>query len=197
MCQGQSVPISENETLFNLIGTTYGGDGQETFNLPDLQAAPQMHMGKGPAVSQTYQQGEAAGVEASAHHERRSDHTHSFCFHRSALALTHGQCGGRIPVTIKSVFRGCGDCGSQRTIDPATGETSRTKICSRTWSLHHHFPFRGFPVADIRREPCRPICRRNQMFAFNFAPKAGPCDGSCCPSRRTRRCSLCSNFLWW
>jgi microcystin-dependent protein len=36
-CAGQLMPISENETLFNLIGTTYGGDGQETFALPDLQ----------------------------------------------------------------------------------------------------------------------------------------------------------------
>src|SRR3954468_9614231 len=36
-CNGQLVPISENDALFNLIGTTYGGDGQETFALPDLQ----------------------------------------------------------------------------------------------------------------------------------------------------------------
>ena len=36
-CEGQLLPISENETLFNLIGTTYGGDGQETFALPDLR----------------------------------------------------------------------------------------------------------------------------------------------------------------
>jgi microcystin-dependent protein len=36
-CNGQLLPISENDTLFNLIGTTYGGDGQETFALPDLQ----------------------------------------------------------------------------------------------------------------------------------------------------------------
>ena len=36
-CEGQLLPISENETLFNLIGTTYGGDGQSTFALPDLR----------------------------------------------------------------------------------------------------------------------------------------------------------------
>jgi len=63
LCQGQSMPISENETLFNLIGTTYGGDGQETFNLPNLSGRVPVHMGKGPAVSQTYQIGESAGVE--------------------------------------------------------------------------------------------------------------------------------------
>jgi microcystin-dependent protein len=64
MCQGQTMPISENETLFNLIGTTYGGDGQETFQLPNLSGRAPVHMGKGPNVSQTYQIGESAGVES-------------------------------------------------------------------------------------------------------------------------------------
>jgi microcystin-dependent protein len=46
-CEGQLLPISENETLFNLIGTTYGGDGQETFALPDLRGRLPMHQGNG------------------------------------------------------------------------------------------------------------------------------------------------------
>src|SRR5580658_8048858 len=45
LCQGQLLAISENETLFNLIGTTYGGDGQSTFALPNLQSRVPMHMG--------------------------------------------------------------------------------------------------------------------------------------------------------
>ncbi len=47
-CDGQLIAISENETLFNLIGTTYGGDGQETFALPNLAARVPVHMGTGP-----------------------------------------------------------------------------------------------------------------------------------------------------
>ena len=58
------MPISENEVLFNLIGTTYGGDGQETFNLPDLQGRLPMHAGQGPGLSQNYTIGEEAGVES-------------------------------------------------------------------------------------------------------------------------------------
>jgi microcystin-dependent protein len=50
-CEGQLLPISENETLFNLIGTTYGGDGQSTFALPDLRGRLPMHMGTGPGLS--------------------------------------------------------------------------------------------------------------------------------------------------
>lgn len=62
-CQGQVVPISENETLFNLIGTTYGGDGQSTFAYPNLASRVAVHQGTGPGLS-TYQIGEVAGVES-------------------------------------------------------------------------------------------------------------------------------------
>lgn len=56
-CEGQIIPISEYETLFNLIGTTFGGDGQETFALPDLRSRIPIHQGNG------YVLGDAAGVE--------------------------------------------------------------------------------------------------------------------------------------
>lgn len=46
-CEGQLLPISENETLFQLIGTTYGGDGQSTFALPDLRGRLPIHQGNG------------------------------------------------------------------------------------------------------------------------------------------------------
>ena len=61
-CEGQTLPIAENDVLFQLIGTTYGGDGQETFDLPNLQSRIPIHMGTGPDGT-TYQIGEAAGVE--------------------------------------------------------------------------------------------------------------------------------------
>jgi microcystin-dependent protein len=52
-CEGQLLPISENETLFNLIGTTYGGDGQSTFALPDLRGRLPIHMGNGFVLAET------------------------------------------------------------------------------------------------------------------------------------------------
>ena len=51
-CEGQLLPISENETLFNLIGTTYGGDGQSTFALPDLRGRLPIHQGNGFLLAQ-------------------------------------------------------------------------------------------------------------------------------------------------
>lgn len=57
-CSGQLLPISENETLFQLIGTTYGGDGQSTFALPDLQSRVPIHQGNGFILA------EQGGVES-------------------------------------------------------------------------------------------------------------------------------------
>lgn len=57
-CEGQLLPISENETFFQLIGTTYGGDGQSTFGLPDLRGRLPLHQGNGYVLA------EAAGVES-------------------------------------------------------------------------------------------------------------------------------------
>ncbi len=52
-CDGQLLPISENEVLFQLIGTTYGGDGQSTFALPDLRGRVPLHQGSGFVLAET------------------------------------------------------------------------------------------------------------------------------------------------
>ena len=61
-CAGQLMPISENDALFALIGTTYGGDGQSTFALPDLRGRVPVHQGQGPGLT-LRQLGETGGVE--------------------------------------------------------------------------------------------------------------------------------------
>ncbi len=59
-CDGQLVPISQNETLFTIIGTTFGGDGQETFALPNLQSRVPMHK----STDSSFPLGQAAGTES-------------------------------------------------------------------------------------------------------------------------------------
>ena len=61
-CAGQLLPISENDTLFVLIGTTYGGDGQSTFGLPDLRGRVPVHAGTGGGG--TFTLGETGGTES-------------------------------------------------------------------------------------------------------------------------------------
>ena len=62
-CEGQLLPISENDALFALIGTTYGGDGQETFGLPNLQSRFPIHAGIGPDLN-NYPLAQMAGTES-------------------------------------------------------------------------------------------------------------------------------------
>jgi microcystin-dependent protein len=62
-CNGQLIPISQNETLYTLIGTTYGGDGTSTFALPNMQGRLPIHMGAGTGLS-PYVIGQSAGTES-------------------------------------------------------------------------------------------------------------------------------------
>ena len=64
-CNGQLLAISQNLTLFALIGTTYGGDGQTTFQLPDLQGRIPINQGQAPGLS-NYVIGQRAGSESVA-----------------------------------------------------------------------------------------------------------------------------------
>ena len=57
LCDGSILPIAQHDTLFNLIGTTYGGDGQSTFALPDLRSRVPVHTGNGGTI------GQSAGTE--------------------------------------------------------------------------------------------------------------------------------------
>jgi microcystin-dependent protein len=58
MCNGQFMPINQNQALFSLLGTTYGGNGQTTFALPDLRARTPIHVGAGHTL------GERAGEDS-------------------------------------------------------------------------------------------------------------------------------------
>ncbi|MEA9554409.1 tail fiber protein [Xanthomonas nasturtii] len=64
-CDGSLLPISDYETLFMLIGTTYGGDGQNTFGVPDLRGRVPIHQGQGPGLS-NYVIAQRAGTETVA-----------------------------------------------------------------------------------------------------------------------------------
>jgi microcystin-dependent protein len=63
LCQGQLLPISGNDALFSLIGTTFGGDGQQSFGLPDLRGRAALGMGQGPGLGQ-YVLGQPGGAES-------------------------------------------------------------------------------------------------------------------------------------
>lgn len=83
-CNGQLLPINQNQALFSLLGTTYGGNGQTTFALPDLRGRVPMHFGAG------HTQGERAGE--SAHTVTTGElPQHMHAFNGSATQATTGQ----------------------------------------------------------------------------------------------------------
>ena len=89
-CAGQLLPISENETLFQLIGTTYGGDGQSTFALPDLRGRVPVHNGSGLILAET------GGVEeVTLSSNQMPIHSHP-CVATSSVA-TDANPGGNVP----------------------------------------------------------------------------------------------------
>ncbi len=61
-CDGQLLPINQNQALFSILGTTYGGDGRTTFGLPDLRGRVPLHEGSGPGLS-SYRLGQKGGTE--------------------------------------------------------------------------------------------------------------------------------------
>ena len=77
-CDGALLPISENEILFTLIGTTYGGDGQETFALPDLRGRVPLHQGTDKGGN-SYTLGQSGGVESvTISTQQLPGHKHAF-----------------------------------------------------------------------------------------------------------------------
>ena len=76
-CNGALLQISQNETLFALLGTTYGGDGQATFGVPDLRGRIPIHQGQGPGLS-NYVIGQVAGAETvTLTAQQMPSHTHA------------------------------------------------------------------------------------------------------------------------
>ena len=76
-CNGQMLPIAQNSALFSLLGTTYGGDGQVTFGLPDLRGRTPIHFGQSPGLSDRVL-GERAGVEhVTLNNSQIPEHRHS------------------------------------------------------------------------------------------------------------------------
>jgi microcystin-dependent protein len=95
-CEGQLLPITEYEVLFNLIGTTYGGDGQTTFALPDLRGRVPIHVGIG------FIQGQRSGVETvTLTVNQAPQHSHPLL--ASTAQGLQGNAAGSLPAASNTV----------------------------------------------------------------------------------------------
>jgi microcystin-dependent protein len=94
LCNGQLLPIAQNQALFSLLGTAYGGNGTTTFALPDLRSRVPVHQGQGPGLS-PYAEGQAGGTETvTLAAAQMPQHTHPVT--ASSSAATSDNPAGRM-----------------------------------------------------------------------------------------------------
>lgn len=102
-CHGQLLPIAQNDALFKLLGTTYGGNGQTTFGLPDLRGRTLIGAGQGPGLA-SYSLGQKGGVEAvTLTTNQLPQHTHPLSANSSAATSPFAS-GNTPAVSATSVY---------------------------------------------------------------------------------------------
>lgn len=129
-CEGQLLPISENETLFQLIGTTYGGDGQSTFSLPDLRGRIPIHQGNGFILAET-----GGAEEITLTVNQIPAHSHIFAMQQSG---THVSPQGTIPAS-----------SPLRQFSDSATTTMRTNMLSLTGGSQPHTNFMPYLCVDF------------------------------------------------
>ncbi len=192
LCDGQSMPIADNDALFTLIGTTYGGDGQETFNLPNLQSRVPMHMGNGVVLAEAAgvgvsdadrhpdpdPQSSAAGVDGPGQLDRR----------RRTLVLAQDNIAGADLYIEDTPTANM----AATAIVPGRRLAAAREHAAVPGHQFHHLAVRPLPVPDLRCTMSDPFVAEIRIFPFNFAPKGGrSATGSSSRSRRTPRSSRC------
>ena len=205
-CQGQLIPISENDVLFNLIGTTYGGDGQQTFALPNLQSRVPVHQGSGFVI------GQAAGVETvTLTTNQMPSHRHLVQTATATQGGGTGTPGGNVIAdeTGATVNRSLTPIRPM-SITPISGRfhqipfrpraaASRTttwchsssSISSSRYSASYHRSRKRSIVGEFRCQT-RSLRKSASSPAISRPPDGRNVTVRFCRSRRTRRCSRCS-----
>ncbi len=189
-CQGQPLPISENEVLFQLIGTTYGGDGETTFNLPDLRGRLPLHQGNGFILAET-----GGAEEVTLTVNQIPAHAHPLLA-TTAVGTAASPQGSVLAASGSSnVYRQGPAPGavllSNQTVAPVGGSQPHTNFQPYLCIDFIISLFGIFPSSELGLT-CDPFVAEIRIFPFNFAPKGWAwCDGQLLPlSQNTALFSL-------
>ena len=194
-CEGQTLPISENEVLFHLIGTTYGGDGEETFNLPNLASRVPIHMGTGPDGT-TYQIGEMAGTEQETLTSAADTESHP-----SAARLDHerqapspaGNVLGKSAAQHLHSTDTPTRCDGGQFADAGGRQPAARKHATVPLYQLHHLAVRGVPEPDLKEKKMSDqFVAEIRIFPFNFPPEGWAfCNGQLLPLSQNTALSRC------
>jgi len=131
-CHGQLINISENDALFSLLGTTFGGDGQITFALPDLRSRVPVHPGQGPGLS-NYELGQTGGAETvTLTANNIGNHTHPVT---GTAGIVSANGDGQTPIAINNFPAGNGEAiysNSSENIFMAPASLSNLTVAPQT-----------------------------------------------------------------
>jgi microcystin-dependent protein len=136
-CEGQLLPISENETLFQLIGTTYGGDGESTFALPDLRGRIPIHQGNGFILAET-----GGAEEITLTINQIPAHTHQMLASIDIPTVN-------TPQNNLTGQRGPGQPSCAAGRRPSRRITAAHKLPALPVCRFHYFTFRNLPESDL------------------------------------------------
>jgi microcystin-dependent protein len=170
-CEGQILPITEYETLFILIGTTYGGDGESTFGLPDMRGRLPIHFGNGFVLSET------GGVEeVQLTTSQIPTHSHALLATTRFASQTDPQ--NAVPAAMNIA-------GSDLYLPNASGATLNPATLSSYGGSQPHTNMQPYLCVSF-------IISLFGIFPFNFAPQGWAfCDGQLLPlSQNTALFSL-------
>lgn len=120
LCNGQLLSIAENQALFAVIGTTYGGDGVQTFALPNLQGRAPMHWGQSSSGLNTVLGQTQGSSEVTLTTQQIPQHVHSI----TALSIPQGAAGERTALATTSTYLSESSPPDQAWSNPATAVTS-------------------------------------------------------------------------
>ena len=189
-CDGSLQQIANNDALFNLIGTTYGGDGVQTFGLPDLRGRVPIHMGTDPSNGQTYVQGQLAR-RPSPWGATSSPRTRTRC--RRGRGRHPGQPlhdvsrRGRRHLPIHQ--RRAVD-SDDHPVDRRHGQPQPHDNISRSWRSARHRPVRHLPPRAERHAMSDRYLAEIRIFRATSPRTNGPfATGRSWGSRRTPPCS--------
>ena len=184
LCNGQLLPINQNQALFSLLGTTYGGDGRVNFALPEpARAASPIHMGSGHTL------GERGGEQAhTLSIAEIPTHTHvlNASTHRRATRRSPWPPANFLARTVNNIYGPPDNLTrlDRRAPSRTSAAARRTSTCSRSWRSTSASPCRAFS----RRRPkgertmAQPYVGEIRMFAGNFAPAGWMfCEGQLLP----------------
>lgn len=145
LCQGQLLPINSNQSLFSLLGTTFGGDGRTTFGLPDLRGRTAIHAGNGPGLSDRRLGAKGGAPTVTLNQTNLPVHNHHDVVSANKTSSDSDMPGGRFP-GVSSAERSDGQAipvlayASTKVVTMPAGNTNNT---GGTQSFDNHQPYLG------------------------------------------------------